>query len=534
MTDMLKLLKIIDKVEKPVMLNEAVSLNISANGDSPDDITAILGKLVNLSNPSSSTQDMTPHGGHKDMMMKTIADVDGYADGAAHEYADEMGEEYANEPDPEISDVEYMTKDLAGGLNKPKKQFKKEYPGDNPMTMEEARAAQLMAEYKSLLEGNPINKAKKDAAVSAIGSKNREKHYLTRMNPNQADKIRGREVTQGKDRKWHGTDNQDRMDELSPKTLGSYINKSAASLGKAGYKAGSTDGTADKLDPHIHTINKRTTGIKRATDRLTREEQIEDEGLGRAAWALTKGAVKVPAKAVGNLAGGAAKGALRGAGSLGKGLVKGVAKAAPAVIKGVGGAVGNVAMGAARGIGRAGSGMAKDIKQVGRDVKTAYRKEATDPRDSRPETWRSNNTGYAWDKLSTRSSSNPKDSKATKSGKQLGLKHSIKGALGSHGPKGHLPEEQISELSPKTLGSYVNKSAASLGKAGYKAGSTDGTAAKLDPHIHTINKRTTGIKRATDRLTRESTDKKPTDDAKKKKSEKMKAYRADRDKHGED
>ena len=403
---MLKLLKIIDKVEKPVMLNEAVSLNISANGDSPDDITAILGKLVNLSNPSSSTQDMTPHGGHKDMMMKTIADVDGYADGAAHEYADEMGEEYANEPDPEISDVEYMTKDLAGGLNKPKKQFKKEYPGDNPMTMEEARAAQLMAEYKSLLEGNPINKQKKDAAVSAIGSKNREKHYLTRMNPNQADKIRGREVTQGKDRKWHGT-----------------------------------------------------------------HEQIEDEGLGRAAWALTKGAVKVPAKAVGNLAGGAAKGAIRGAGSLGKGLVKGVAKAAPAVIKGVGGAVGNVAMGAARGIGRAGSGMAKDIKQVGRDVKTAYRKEATDPRDSRPETYRPNNTGYAWDKLATRLPSNPKASKKWNSGQQGGLKSNIKRDLGSHGPKGHLPE---------------------------------------------------------------ATDKKPTDDAKKKKSEKMKAYRADRDKHGED
>ena len=215
---MLKLLKIVDKVEKPVMINEAVSLNISANGDSPDDITAILGKLVNLSNPSTptSTQDMTPHGGHKDIMMKTIADVDGYADGAAHEYADEMGEEYANEPDPEVSDVEYMTKDLAGGLNKPKSQFKKEYPGDNPMTMEEARAVELMREYKAIKEG--------------------------------------------------------RVDELGPKTLGSYINKSAASLGKASYKAGSTDGTAAKLDPHIHTINKRTTGIKRATDKLTRED----------------------------------------------------------------------------------------------------------------------------------------------------------------------------------------------------------------------------------------------------------------------
>jgi hypothetical protein len=311
MTDMLKLLKIVDKVEKPVMLNEAVSLNISANGDCPDDITSILGKLVNLSNPSTSTQDMTPHGGHKDAMMSTISNVDSYADQAAHEYADEMGEEYANEPNPEVSDVEYMTKDLAGGLNKPKKQFKKEYPGDNPMTMEEARAAELMREYKAIKEG--------------------------------------------------------RMDELSPKTMGSYVNKSAASLGKASYKAGSTDGTAAQLDPHIHTINKRTTGIKRATDRLTGE--------------------------------------------------------------------------------------------------------ATDPRDSRPQTWRPNNTGYAWDRLDTRLPSHPKHSAKAKAVQQAGLKSNIKRDLGSHGPKGHLPE---------------------------------------------------------------ATDKKPTDDAKKKKSERMKAYRADRDKNGED
>jgi hypothetical protein len=67
-------------------------------------------------------------------------------------------------------------------------------------------------------------------------------------------------------------------------------------------------------------------------------------------------------------------------------------------------------------------------------------------------------------------SSDPKDSKPRKAGKLLGLKSSIKDALGKHGPKGHLPE---------------------------------------------------------------ATNKKPTDDAKKK-SEKMKAYRADRDKHGED
>ena len=362
---MLKLLKIVDKVEKPVMLNEAVSLNISANGDCSDDITTMLGKLVNLSNPTPVTDKMMPQGDNHDVMMKTISNVGKYADEAGHDYADKFGEEYANEPDPEVADVASVTTNAGGGMNGPKKQFRKEYPGDNPMAVAEGRANELMVEYRKMLE--------------ATDSKN------------------------------------------EPKSKVVHCSQCGKGFSGGGLKA-----------PHH-------TGFSHCKDH-------------------------------------------------------------------------------------------KGMKVIS---------EATDPRDSRPQTWRTNNTGYAWDKLATRSLSNSKDSKATKSGKQLGLKHSIKGALGSHGPKGHLPEDQVKEVGDteagkKALGSYVNKSAASLGKAGYKAGSTDGTAAKLDPHIHTINKRSAGIKRATDRLTRESTDKKPTDDAKKKKSEKMKAYRADRDKNGED
>ena len=69
----------------------------------------------------------------------------------------------------------------------------------------------------------------------------------------------------------------EQVDELSKATLGSYVNKSAASLGKAGYNAGSTDGTAAKLDPHIHTINKRSAGIKRAVGKLAKEDTQIDE-----------------------------------------------------------------------------------------------------------------------------------------------------------------------------------------------------------------------------------------------------------------
>jgi len=366
MTDMLKLLKIVDKVHKPVMINEAVSLNISANGDCADDITSILGKLVNLSNPTPVTDKMMPQGDTHDVMMKTISNVGDYADQVGSDYAEEMGEEYSNKPNPVTLPVSSVTVKAGGGMNGPKKQYRKEYPGDNPMAVAEGRAAQLMVEYKKMLEA---------------------------------------------------TDSKD-----EPKTKVVHCSQCGKGFSGGGLKA-----------PHH-------TGFSHCKDH-------------------------------------------------------------------------------------------KGMKVIS---------EATDPRDSLPQTYRPNDTTpYSRDRLATRMPSNPKDSKPKKAGRLLGLKSSIKDALGKHGPKGHLPEDQVKEVGDteagkKALGSYVNKSAASLGKAGYKAGSTDGTAAKLDPHIHTINKRSAGIKRATDRLTRESTDKKPTDDAKKKKSEKMKAYRADRDKNGED
>ena len=191
---------------------------------------------------------------------------------------------------------------------------------------------------ETVAEGNPMNKEKKNAAVAAVGAKNKDSQYLNKMNPSVADKIRGREKMSGNDRQqfeeveqvdelsgslahraahgaWIKTDKAkaafkgqakaaaqarkfgqyaakkgyydapkktvgedvEQVDELSKATLGSYVNKSAASLGKAGYNAGSTDGTAAKLDPHINTINKRSTGIKTAVGKLAKEDTQIDE-----------------------------------------------------------------------------------------------------------------------------------------------------------------------------------------------------------------------------------------------------------------
>ena len=66
---------------------------------------------------------------------------------------------------------------------------------------------------KTVAEGNPMNKEKKNAAVAAVGAKNKDSQYLNKMNPSVADKIRGREKMSGNDRKQF--EEVEQVDELS-------------------------------------------------------------------------------------------------------------------------------------------------------------------------------------------------------------------------------------------------------------------------------------------------------------------------------
>jgi hypothetical protein len=60
---------------------------------------------------------------------------------------DKPKEAFANEPDENYSDISALTHDNAGGLNAPHKQYKKEYPGDNPMA--ESVKSKLLNKYQS-------------------------------------------------------------------------------------------------------------------------------------------------------------------------------------------------------------------------------------------------------------------------------------------------------------------------------------------------------------------------------------------------
>ena len=158
---MLKLLQIVSTIEKPATINEAVSLSINATGESACDVTDMLAKIIQLSGGKPVTPDMMPHHAAPMPMVKTIQDVNKYADSAAKAYVDEVGEELSggfdstdNELDHDVTDnvgdIDDVTMATAGGMNAPHKQFKKEYPGDNPMAVREGLSAKLMHEYQGI------------------------------------------------------------------------------------------------------------------------------------------------------------------------------------------------------------------------------------------------------------------------------------------------------------------------------------------------------------------------------------------------
>ena len=77
------------KTIKRRIVNETASMNFSANGDSPQDIISILGKITNLSRPSPVTQDMMPKTGPA---MPLVKSLDVVRNAEMDEAPDEIGD----------------------------------------------------------------------------------------------------------------------------------------------------------------------------------------------------------------------------------------------------------------------------------------------------------------------------------------------------------------------------------------------------------------------------------------------------------
>jgi len=122
-------------------------------------------------------------------------------------------------------------------------------------------------------EGNPMNKEKKNAAVSAVGAKNKDSQYLTRINPSVADKIRGREKMSGNDRKQH--EEVEQVDELSTDTYHSAAHKAAKrAMGDAQGRSGPI------FKKYAGMANKfRDKGMSQEKKEKAMKEETLDEGI---------------------------------------------------------------------------------------------------------------------------------------------------------------------------------------------------------------------------------------------------------------
>lgn len=146
------------KEGSPVTMN--ISLNASGK-ENVDELMALLkgAGIAPVSAPAMGPSEPPDMGALRAMVMKP--EMDDKED----EAIEISKEEWDNSPDEEYSDHETMTKDLSGGINRQKKQFKPAAKGDNPMAVESVKDRLWAAlNEKKATEG----KYKSDAQRKAI------------------------------------------------------------------------------------------------------------------------------------------------------------------------------------------------------------------------------------------------------------------------------------------------------------------------------------------------------------------------------
>lgn len=106
--------------------------------------------LMNLAGVAFSKKEAADGESDSDTDLGKMADeVRDMADELADVNSKE--ESYANEPDEKYNDIDYMTKDLAGGLNGPKGTYPKVADADNPMQrVKESLRTQLDRRYREI------------------------------------------------------------------------------------------------------------------------------------------------------------------------------------------------------------------------------------------------------------------------------------------------------------------------------------------------------------------------------------------------
>lgn len=180
-----------------------VTISVNFNASGKENVEDLLGMIKNagLAPMGPAPAPRLPMRQDMDRLRAIVGEPEMEADAAYSEVVadDEDLEEWDNEPEPEYQDHKYMTKDLAGGLNREKRAYRAAQDGDNAMAVEdedEMRESIKKALMKSLTEkkakpdfldmdkdGNkkePMKKAiadkKKKAPVKEVSSKTRQSY----------------------------------------------------------------------------------------------------------------------------------------------------------------------------------------------------------------------------------------------------------------------------------------------------------------------------------------------------------------------
>jgi|TARA_X000000950_G_scaffold30789_1_gene33279 hypothetical protein len=175
-----KLKAMIDDCKKEMKenVNEASSMNISMSGETSSEVAELMNMLKNagmpdakpvgpvslpMDGPMDGPMDR-PNDGHDDMVSKLkMLGKQGPASSPCEDDVEEDDRYSAStEPDPEYKDDDYMIHDLAGGLNRSKKQYTKAQDGDNPIAVENSIYEELKARYEA---------AKAEAKFDEMGCK---------------------------------------------------------------------------------------------------------------------------------------------------------------------------------------------------------------------------------------------------------------------------------------------------------------------------------------------------------------------------
>ena len=136
-------------------MNESASMNVSMTGDNAAEVAELMKLLKNAGMPDAGPvkdimPPMAPKGDMADFMGMVDSGMQGPAEpcsvcGEVHEETscsegteeyDAIIDEWDNSPKEEYKDHNYMTQDLSGGINRPKKAYAAAQDGDNAMAVE--------------------------------------------------------------------------------------------------------------------------------------------------------------------------------------------------------------------------------------------------------------------------------------------------------------------------------------------------------------------------------------------------------------